>query len=382
MGVEILWFMPIHPIGSVNRKGSLGSYYSIKDFKDVNPEYGSKADFKNLVEAAHTAGMKVLLDWVANHAAWDNVWATSNPEFFVRDEAENFQAPYDWEDVIQIDHSNAGEQQAMINAMKYWVENFDIDGFRADLAHLTPLPFWINARTQLSAVKPDLTWLAETEDIPYHQAFDISFTWKWMHAAEAFCKGEKNLDGLLEVLHHYASDFPKEAMRMYFTSNHDENSWCGTEYEKYGIWTEALAVFSCTWHGIPLIYTGQELPVTRRLHFFDKDTIEWTEPTKFHQFYKTLLGLRKNNKAMAAGLQSYPQFIHGAPANKALAFVRKQEESAVMVFLNMTDQVLQFDFIANGMEGDYTDVFTSTAQHIQSTSSVTLQPAGYLVLAK
>ncbi len=382
MGVEILWFMPIHPIGAVNRKGSLGSYYSIKDFKDVNPEYGSKADFKNLVEAAHAAGMKVLLDWVANHAAWDNVWATSNPEFFVRNEAGNFQAPYDWEDVIQIDHSSAGEQQAMIDAMKYWVENFDIDGFRADLAHLTPLPFWINARTQLSEIKPALTWLAETEDIPYHQAFDISFTWKWMHAAEAYCKGEKNLDGLLEVLHHYANDFPKEAMRMYFTSNHDENSWCGTEYEKYGIWTEALAVFSCTWHGIPLIYTGQELPVTRRLHFFDKDTIEWTEPAKFHQFYKTLLGLRKNNKAMAAGLQSYPQFIHGAPANKALAFVRMQEESAVMVFLNMTDEVLQFDFIANGMEGDYIDVFTNNTHHIQSASSVKLKPAGYLVLAK
>lgn len=382
MGVEILWFMPIHPIGIKNRKGSLGSYYSIKDFTDVNPEYGDRNDFKNLVESAHAAGMKVILDWVANHAAWDNVWATSNPDFFERDEAGNFKAPYDWEDVIQINHSNEQEQQAMIDAMKYWVINFDIDGFRADLAHLTPLPFWINARTQLSVVKPSLTWLAETEDIPYHQAFDISFAWKWMHAAEAFCKGDQNLDSLLEVLQHYVNDFPKEAMRMYFTSNHDENSWCGTEYEKYGKWAEALAVFSCTWHGIPLVYTGQELPVKRRLHFFDKDAIEWTQFTGLHQFYKILLHLRKRNQALAAGLQSFPQFIHGVPCNKALAYVRRYADSAVMVFLNMTDEPLQFDF-EGGEEGVvYKDVFTGATHAINQKGSVTLPAAGYLVLEK
>ncbi len=374
--------MPIHPIGIKNRKGTLGSYYSIKDFTDVNPEYGERSDFKNLVDAAHAAGMKVILDWVANHAAWDNVWATSNPDFFERDEAGNFKAPYDWDDVIQINHSNEHEQQAMIDAMKYWVTNFDIDGFRADLAHLTPLPFWINARTQLTELKQGLTWLAETEDIPYHQAFDISFTWKWMHAAEAFCKGEKNLAALLDVLQHYANDFPQDAMRMYFTSNHDENSWCGTEYEKYGDWVAALAVFSCTWHGIPLIYTGQELPVTRRLHFFDKDTIKWTDPTGLHQFYKTLLRLRKSNKAIAMGTQSFPQYIHGTPANKVLAYVRKYADSAVMVFLNMTQEPLQFHFNGDDNGDVYTDVFTGEKHSFGVEASITLPAAGYLVLEK
>lgn len=382
MGVEILWFMPIHPIGIKNRKGTLGSYYSIKDFKDVNPEYGDKNDFKNLVNAAHAAGMKVILDWVANHAAWDNVWATSNPDFFEQDEAGNFKAPYDWEDVIQINHSNKAEQQAMIDAMKYWVSDFDIDGFRADLAHLTPLAFWIDARTQLSAVKDDLTWLAETEDIPYHQAFDISFTWKWMHASEAYCKGEQNLDSLLDVLRHYAEDFPKEALRMYFTSNHDENSWCGTEYEKYGKWAQVLAVFSCTWLGIPLIYTGQELPVERRLHFFDKDSIEWTEPPRLHNFYKVLLLLRKTNQALAAGQNAVPKYLHGTPANKVLAFERRYADSAVMVFLNMTDEEMKFTFYTEEQESLFTNVFTGEISTIKKESSISLPAAGYVVLAR
>lgn len=382
MGVEILWFMPIHPIGVTNRKGSLGSYYSIKDFTDVNPEYGNRNDFKKLVDSAHASGMKVLLDWVANHAAWDNVWAASNPDFFVRDEMGNFKAPYGWEDVIQIDHNSTAEQQAMIDAMKYWVTNFEIDGFRADLAHLTPLPFWINARTQLTTIKQDLIWLAETEEISYHQAFDISFTWKWMHAAEEYCKGDRNLDNLLAVLGHYASDFPAEALRMYFTSNHDENSWCGTEYEKYDKWAKLLAVFSCTWHGIPLVYTGQELPITRRLHFFDKDTIEWQALPALHEFYKTLLSIRKSNKALAAGLESLPQYIHGVPGNKALAYERKFVDSNVKVFLNMTDENLQFDFNEGDEESLYVEIFTGATYTFRGNSSVTLPPAGYLVLTK
>lgn len=382
MGVDILWFMPIHPIGLENRKGSLGSYYSIKDFKEVNPEYGNKDDFNNLITKAHELGMKVVLDWVANHAAWDNVWTKTNPGFFEQDENGHFKAPYDWDDVIQINHGNGEEQQAMIDAMKYWVTDFDIDGFRADLAHLTPLHFWINARTQITPLKNDLIWLAETEDIPYHQAFDISFTWKWMHITEEYCKGEKDFNALLHILQHYVNDFPADAIRMYFTSNHDENSWCGTEYEKYGIWAKALSVFSCTWHGIPLIYSGQELPVTRRLKFFDKDTIEWSDHIELHSFYKTLLQLRKSNKAISAGMESLPVMVNGATEMNVLAFYRTFEEHTVIVLLNMGKEPVQYYFSTDGLTGAYRNIFTGEDVFLNEGGSIALEPAGFMVIEK
>ncbi|MEX0637001.1 MAG: alpha-amylase family glycosyl hydrolase, partial [Ferruginibacter sp.] len=259
--------------------------YSIKDFRDVNPEYGNKYDFKQLIERTHALGMKVILDWVANHAAWDNVWTIDHPDFFEQDETGRFKSPYDWEDVIQLNHQHPLQQQTMIDAMKYWIVDFDIDGFRADLAHLTPLPFWINARQQITSLKKDLIWLAETEDIPYHQAFDISFTWQWMHASEAYCKGQKSFRDLLQTLAHYKIDFPEKALRMYFTSNHDENSWNSTAYEKYGINVKALSVFNATWYGIPMIYSGEEAGLNKRLFFFDKDPINWEVNPSLHGFY-------------------------------------------------------------------------------------------------
>ena len=382
MGVEILWLMPVHPIGKLNRKGTLGSYYSISNFQEVNPEYGDKNDFLKLVQKAQSLGMKVILDWVANHAAWDNVWTKTNPEFFIRDEAGQFKAPYDWEDVIQIDHRNPEEQQAMIDSMKYWVNNFNIDGFRADLAHLTPLPFWINARRQLSELKPDLIWLAETEDIPFHQAFDISFTWKWMHITEAYCKGKEGFQPLIETLQHYSNDFPEDAMRMYFTSNHDENSWCGTEYEKYGDFVRALAVFSCTWHGIPLVYTGQELPVKRRLQFFDKDYIEWNQKPALHDFYKKLLHLRKHNRAITAGRNSLPTFVNGFTAGNVIAFSRSFDADKILVFINMTGEPLDYRFDTSLHEGDYENLFTGETVNVTADFTLSLAAAEYTVLQK
>ncbi len=188
LGADILWLMPIHPIGLKKRKGTLGSYYSISDHKGINPEFGNAGDLRSLVTKAHAFGMKIIIDWVANHTAWDHVWTKTHPEFFVRNDKGDLTAPYDWDDVIQIDHSNSGEQVAMQDAMQYWIEEFDIDGFRADLAHLTPLQFWKDARLKLTPLKKDLVWLAETEEIFYHEAFDISYTWEWMHATEKFSK--------------------------------------------------------------------------------------------------------------------------------------------------------------------------------------------------
>ncbi|MEX1203095.1 MAG: alpha-amylase family glycosyl hydrolase [Ferruginibacter sp.] len=382
MGVDILWLMPIHPIGITNRKGTLGSYYSIKDFRDVNPEYGNKYDFKQLIERTHALGMKVILDWVANHAAWDNVWTIDHPDFFEQDETGRFKPPYDWEDVIQLNHQHPLQQQTMIDAMKYWIVDFDIDGFRADLAHLTPLPFWINARQQITSLKKDLIWLAETEDIPYHQAFDISFTWQWMHASEAYCKGQKSFQDLLQTLAHYKIDFPEKALRMYFTSNHDENSWNSTAYEKYGINVKALSVFNATWYGIPMIYSGEEAGLNKRLFFFDKDPINWEVNPSLHGFYKTLLQVRKENCAISAGYKSFPMLLEDAIQHQLLAYSRKTDEALILVFLNISPNHINCTLHTEYLSGNYSNVFTNEEMYIGQLMEINLAPGDFILLQK
>lgn len=383
MGIETLWFMPIHPIGKVNRKGILGSYYSIADFKAVNPEFGTEAAFKKLIEQAHDLGMKVIMDWVANHAAWDNVWTLDHPQYFVRDEEGNFKTPYDWTDVIQIDHADPAQQDAMIDAMKYWVTGFDIDGFRADLAHLTPLAFWKKARTAIEPLKADLFWLAESEEINYHQVFDASFTWEWMHITAGFYKRKNNLDDLYYVLQKYETSFPETAYRMYFTSNHDENSWNGTAYEKYGDMLPALIVFSCTWSGIPMIYSGEEMPNLKRLKFFDKDVIEWDGEYHLHDHYKTLLQLRKTNtalRAVDAGVTTF--FIITEGGKNIMAYLRKHDNDEVLVLLNLSNEKTAFTIIDRLIDGFYTNVFDRSANHLSSGSFIKMQPWEYLVFEK
>ncbi len=376
MGVEILWMMPIHPIGIKNRKGELGSYYSISDFREVNPEFGTKADFKQLIEAVHDLGMKIILDWVANHAAWDNVWTLTNPEFFVRDETGNFKPPYDWDDVIQIDHTCEAEQQAMQDAMKYWVSEFDIDGFRADLAHLTPLPFWVHARKVLDKIKPGLIWLAETEDIPYLQAFDIVFAWKWMHATENYFKHNHHVASLINLLVSQQENLPANAMEMFFTSNHDENSWNGTEYEKYGRYAKALAVFNYTWpNAIPLIYSGQELPNKKRLKFFDKDVIEWKDEMDLHAFYKTLASFHRN-------LFEGGEISFLTTETNVLAFARTIQEKGILVFMNLDQQVVSAAFNVAENTGIYTNVFSGERVSLIQNIVVDLEPGGYLLLQR
>ncbi len=383
MGVEVLWFMPVHPIGKINRKGSLGSYYSISDHRGINPEFGTAADFKELVNQAHALGMKVILDWVANHASWDHVWTKDHPEYFERDDQGNFRAPYDWTDVIQIDHGNDDEQEAMIAAMQYWVTDFDIDGFRADLAHLTPLPFWKKARTAIEPLKPGLFWLAESEEISYHGVFDASFTWEWMHITENFYKGQVNLNSLYEVLARYDTDFPGTAYRMYFTSNHDENTWNGTEYEKYGDMAKALAVFSCTWNGIPMIYSGQEMPNQKRLKFFDKDPVAWTGEFGLHDFYKTLLALHKQNPALRAADPAVSTFhILTEGSANSMAYLRKNEQDEVLVFLNMSKETTGLVIKDRLVQGTYINVFDKTSVYLAPEVYIKMQPWEYLVLVK
>jgi alpha-amylase len=382
MGVQILWLMPIHPIGLLNRKGTLGSYYSVQNFEAVNPEYGTLEDFKNLVQQVHALGMKIIIDWVANHAAWDNVWTARNPEFFIQDEQGNFKNAFDWDDVIQINHASEGEQKAMTDAMKYWVTNFDIDGFRADLAHLTPLPFWKNARLQLAPFKKDLIWLAETEEVDYHQAFDMSYTWLWMHAVELFVKKEKLLSECVAILKEHKNIFPTNALRLFFTTNHDENSWNGTEYEKYGIFAKALAVFTFTYTGVPLIYSGQELPNTKRLQFFDRDTIEWNSNISLHNFYKTLLALRKRKVNLFSDSDTQITFFEELIPKNILGYQLKNENEEILVLLNMNSEAVLEYFYLPTVNGTYKNIFTEIDVEIPGKYLLEVEGGGFCVLEK
>ena len=382
MGVEILWMMPIHPIGIVKRKGVLGSYYSIQNHKGINPEFGTEDDFRDLVIKVHSLGMKIIIDWVANHTSWDNIWTKTNPEFYVKDIDSNFVTAYDWDDVLQIDHSCEAEQTAMIDAMQYWIKEFNIDGFRADLAHLTPLPFWLKARMHLAPLKKDLIWLAETEDINYHQAFDISYTWKWMHITEQFVKGEKTLADCVKVLSDYNNDFNEKDLRLFFTSNHDENSWNGSEYDKYGVFAKAWAVFSTIYASVPLIYSGQELPNYKRLHFFEKDLIEWTGDIKLHQFYKCLLALRKRNHV----------FINLKPANiyidelliarNIFSLVIHSGEDVVVCIINFNKIAAAENITFKAMPGHYRNIFSGQEITLNNSFFFEEEAGGYCILEK
>jgi glycosidase len=378
MGVEILWLMPVHPIGLINRKGRFGSYYSIKDFCGINREFGTAEDFRSLVQKVHKLGMRVIIDWVANHAAWDNAWTISNPEFFCRDINGNFISPYDWTDVIQIDHNNIAQQDAMRKAMTYWIMEFDVDGFRADLAHLTPLPFWKEARTILDNVKPNLIWLAETEEPAYHEAFDISYSWKWMHASEKFIKQSAGADEIISFLMEDSMRL-KDGLQIYFTANHDENSWNGTEFEKYGVYAKALAVFSATYlNAIPLIYSGQENPNTKRLKFFEKDPIDWNHELSLSGFYEILLKLRANNPVFKN--ERHVDFKIESRSG-LLYYERVSGNDCVIVVLNLTAAEISSNVHFN-MAGKYADVFKKSDVDLNKVVSLSLVPGDFLVLEK
>lgn len=298
MGVDILWFMPINPIGEKNRKGTMGSYYAVKDYTAVNPEFGTMEEFKALVDKAHSMGMHVIIDWVANHTAWDNVWVDKHPDYFVKDSLGNFNSPYDWTDVIELDYENHNTWKGMTEALKFWVKEANIDGFRCDVAMEVTTEFWDSARVELEKVNPDIFMLAEAETPEHHnRAFNANYSWEMFHTMKAVAKGEKNVNDMWERIEKDDSLFGPEVYQMRFTSNHDENSWNGTDMESFGDGMRTFAVLSWVLKGIPLIYSGQEAGLNKRLSFFEKDTINW-EHLYAEQFYTELAKMKVENPAL------------------------------------------------------------------------------------
>jgi len=378
MGVTVLWFMPITPISLKGRLGTLGSYYACSDYTAINPEFGTEQDFIEVVHAAHALGMKVIIDWVANHTGQDHVWTVSNPNFYMQDDQKNFTERNGWTDVIDLNYDNPVMRTAMINAMRYWVDTAGIDGFRSDMAHLVPLDFWIEARQALDAVKP-LYWLAECEDVRYFEAFDTTYAWAFMHASGSINRHEPNLKAVFDQLDIYASE-GSNSHKLFFTANHDENSWNGTEYEKYGVTAKAWAVFTATWGGLPLVYSGQEIPNHKRLMFFDKDQLIWPEQTTqtaLHTFYKALFSLRANNDAVVLGP---PQMLQTPYPESIIGFIKKHQNNVVLVLLNISEHNrLAFEISHPMLVGNFEQIFSGLQFTFSNTQHFELQAGEYLV---
>ena len=376
MGVDIIWLMPITPISIEVRQGTLGSYYACSSYVKINPEYGALNNFKSLIEEAHELGLKVIIDWVANHTGWDHHWTKEHSDWYEKDAAGNFTEENGWHDVIDLDYSNHNMRKAMIEAMQYWVKECNIDGFRCDMAHLVPLDFWNDARKQCDTIKK-LFWLAECENVEYHNVFDVTYAWEWMHVTEKYFQGNASLNHVYDVLHKY-SQYPKDSKKLYFTTNHDENSWNGTEYEKYGNAAKAMAVLTATLNGMPLVYSGQENPNHKRLKFFDKDVIGWNNKLQLHDFYKTILYLHKSNAVASGEMFSLP-----TNHEHVMAFFRRKENEVVLVLLNFSaDTKIKINVQHEWLQGNFKNVFSNLMYSFKSNETFELQAYEYLVYHK
>ncbi|MCD6202268.1 MAG: alpha-amylase [Bacteroidales bacterium] len=381
LGVDILWLMPIYPIGKTNRKGQLGSYYSIRDYVHTNPEYGSINDLKHLVAKAHAMGFHVLLDWVANHTAWDHTWTKTHPDWYEHDSTGHFVSPYDWTDVIQLNYSNHHLWAAMVNDMKFWINKTDIDGFRCDYPGHIPVAFWDSARSVLQSVKP-VFMLAEDEEHTalLEHSFDMNYAWELMHLTEHIAQGKDNASALSSYFLRQQKIYPPDAYRLNCITNHDENSWNGTVFERYGKGVKAFAILDFTVPGMPLIYSGQEAGLNKKLRFFDKDTIPWNDTTSWSPFYRQLIQLKHSQQALWNGNAGGK--IEILPNNKedqVFSFIRKKGSDKVLVIQNLSSNKIKVTIHYRDQKDIFTEYFSGQTTEIGDSCSFQLFPWRSLV---
>jgi glycosidase len=379
MGVQTLWFMPINPISKLDRKGTMGSYYAVADYTAVNPEFGTLADWKQTVQTIHDKGMKVIIDWVPNHTGADHPWVTNHPDFFVKDSTTGKPAvPFDWTDTRQLDYKNTVMQDSMIEAMKYWISNTGIDGYRVDVAWNVPAEFWNKCIPQLKELNKELFFLAEG-DKPYllTSGFDAFYPWEMFHKMVEVAAGTRPAFALDSIKNKYDTTYPNTAIPLYFTSNHDENSWNKSDYGTFpGAKHASFAVFTQTMAGtVPLIYSGQEIPVLRKIEFFEKDSMGFV---KFDRadFYKKLLALRKKTPALSADA-SFKKISVGD--DKALyAYVREKDGKKIFVLLNLSNAEQTITVKDKSLHGNPYNTFMGTNEPL-TEKEWKIEPWGYVI---
>jgi len=390
MGVGIVWLMPIHPIGIKNRKGTLGSYYSVKDYLAVDSAYGTIEDLKSLVKTIHKNGMHVIIDWVANHTSWDNKLIKEHPDYYTKDSLGNIVSPVkDWTDVADLNYDNAGLRRYMTDALKFWVKECDIDGYRCDVADMVPTDFWVEARKELDEIKP-VFMLAEAEKPELHEkCFDMTYSWGIFGIMKKIATGENNVSQLRKQLKKEKHSYPADAFRMRFTENHDENSWQGSAIEKFGASAEMFAVLTSVIPGMPLVYNGQEVCNDKKLQFFEKDPIQWVQlysqktPCFGLNVYPKILHLKKTNKALLNGAMGGElKEVKTDMDTVVYAFTREKENNKVFVVFNMSKNPVDVTLKGKDIEGKYKDIMTGKDVEFKDNLTMKLDPWGYKVYAK
>ena len=387
LGVDVLWLMPVFPIGVLNRKGSLGSYYSIRDYKAVNPELGTMDDFDRLVAEAHALGMKVVLDWVANHTARDAHWLKHRPsDWYERNEMGEALVPWDWTDTAKLDYCNHDVWEGQIDAMRFWVEEHGVDGFRCDMAMLMPIEFWNEVHDRLKQLKPDLFLLAEAEEenLFHHPAFDACYGWRLHHLMNDVAQQKVRVNVLRDFLYENQHHYPKSAMQLTFTSNHDENSWNGTEFQRMGAAVGVMTAFTfIVPGGLPLIYTGQEFGYDHSFAFFDRDPMPELEENHFTLRYRKLAALRHANPALASGERGGDLVeIRNNAEDCLMILVREVLENRVIAIMNMSPYRIHADYYTGIYAGMYTDAMTGEEYEYRGHIEEDMEPWAYRILIR
>ena len=381
LGVDIVWLMPVYPIGEKGRKGSLGSYYAIRDYRAINPEFGTMADFERFLDRAHKLGMRVILDYVANHTSPDHAWVTEMPsEWYVRDSTGVPVVQYDWTDIAKLNYATPAVREAMFDVLKFWTDK-GVDGFRCDAAKEMPDDFWTDAFVRLRAVRPDLFLLAEAEGPQFHaDGFDATYAWELHHLLNAIARGDKSAAALRAYLQADSERYPASAHRMMFTSNHDENSWAGTEFERMGDAAATMAALTYVLpQSLPLIYTGQEIGYDHRFAFFEKDPVPAWEPNRWTELYTKLNALRHDNPALASGAAGGEMAYMGGAVSDLMAFTRTAGDNKVVCLFNLSAR--QQPVIPTvEVGGEYTDAMTGAQRTIVPGEEFALGPWEYLIL--
>ena len=388
VGIDAIWLMPIYPIGQQGRKGSLGSYYSIRDYKGINEEFGTAADFREFIAAAHSLGMRVLLDWVANHTARDARWLEEKPyDWYEREADGTAKVPWDWTDTAKLNYSNHDVWLGQIDAMRYWVEEFNVDGFRCDMAMLVPIEFRQEASNELHRIKSDIFMLAEAEeDNLFDHAFNMSYQWNIHHIMCDIAKGARRVWDMRNAIHSERAKYPREAMRMSFTSNHDENSWSGSEQSRFGAALDVMTVMTFLMPStMPLIYTGQEVGYNHSFEFFERDAIpaEAYVENRTTELYRRLTSLKHKERALAAGERGGEMIeIENNAKDCMMTFVREVDGSRVVAIVNLSPYTIHADFRTGIYAGKYYDALSGERVVLDDHVERDIAPWQYQILVK
>ena len=401
LGVKVIWVMPINPISKVKRKATdgqftsdiedekerkkyLGSYYSVSDYKAINPEFGNLEDFKNLVDTAHDNGIYVIVDWVPNHTGWDHPWITAHPDWYTQNDKGEIIDPinpetgesWGWTDVADLNYDNMEMRKEMINDLKYWLTEANIDGYRMDVAHKVPQDFFEEVTKELKQIKP-IFMLAEAEQPALlEKAFDMQYAWEGHHLLNDIAKGEKNAEDFQAYIKKQDTMLQDDDINMNFVTNHDENSWAGTLRERMPNNKELFTALTYTMPGMPLIYSGQEYDLDHRLLFFEKDSIPKTKGDYF-TLLQRLGELKNTNSALNGGKDAAAyKAIDAGPS--VIAFSRTKGDDEVIFVANISDESIKTNV---PQKGSYLDYIANQPTELKG-DAIELAPNAYKIYVK